>query len=273
MIAAMDGPATSADSCVASAEQHLERGEPLLAYNDLQVGLERWPEHPRLRQLQALALARSGDIERANRILDALAREGCDDAETLGMLARTHKDLALRASDPSRRSAHLASGFRLYEQAYEAARRDRAAAAAWYTGINAATVAALMGRLERAREIAAQVRDLCAAHPSADYWREATLGEAALILGDGTAAAAHYARAAGLAGRRYGDLSTTRRQARLLAQHLPDAPRDVAEVLAIPPVLAFTGHMIDEPQRALSRFPASLESTVCDAIRRRLADI
>src|SRR5438552_110662 len=130
------GPDT-AQAAVAAAEQHLERGEPLLAYNTAQAGLQEWPDHPRLRQLQALALARSGDIERANAILGKLAREGVDDAETLGMLARTHKDLALGSADASRRKPHLEAGLRLYEQAYRDARRDGIDAAATYTGINA----------------------------------------------------------------------------------------------------------------------------------------
>jgi len=263
----------TADAAVALAEQHLERGEPLLAYNSVQAGLERWPGHARLRQLQALALARSGDIERANAILDKLAREGIDDAETLGMLARTHKDLALIA-DGDRRSAHLRAGFQLYEQAYRTARKDGADAAASYTGINAATMAVLMGDLPRARDIAGDVREVCARVTDAHerYWREATLGEAALILGDPDAAVAHYAQAAKVAGRRYGDVSTTRRQARLLRDHLPRG-RDVTEALRVPPILVFTGHMIDQPQRRAPRFPPALESRARDAIRSRLEAI
>ena len=89
----------SEDALVAETERLLGQGEPLLAYNTASTGLQRWPEHLRLRQLQALSLARSGDIERANRLLTELAQQGLDDAETLGVLARTHKDLGLRAQD------------------------------------------------------------------------------------------------------------------------------------------------------------------------------
>ncbi len=59
----------SPEELVAEAERLLRQGEPLLAYNCAETGLQGWPEHLRLRQLQALALARSGDLERANRIL------------------------------------------------------------------------------------------------------------------------------------------------------------------------------------------------------------
>jgi class 3 adenylate cyclase len=260
------------DALVAEAERLLRLGEPLLAYNAADTGLQRWPEHLRLRQLQALALARSGDTERANRILTELAQAGVDDAETLGVLARTHKDLGLRAKDPVRRGAHLDSAYRLYEQAYSASLQRGSSAGAYYTGINAATVAVLRGQLDEARWLAADVLRIC--HQAADsdpqsaaeYWRQATLGEAALILGDAPAAARHYANATALAQDRYGDLSSTRRQTRLLAAHLPIDDAWLGEVLRIPPVLVFTGNMVDQAGRATPRFPASLEPAVARAI-------
>lgn len=273
---AREAPDEDASTTIARAEQLLDRGEPLLAYNAVQAGLRRWPGSLRLRQLEALALARSGDMERAHRILETLSGEGHEDAETLGMLARTHKDLALRATDGGRRSRHLDAGFALYERAFESARQRGADADAAYTGINAATMAVLRSDLERARRIAAQVRALCQREgageeePTARYWREATLGEAALILGERQAALDHYRKAARLAGGRYGDVGTTRRQARLLGAHLPGGCDDVVAILAIAPVLVFTGNMIDEPGRALARFPPALEPVVREAIRQRL---
>jgi hypothetical protein len=264
---------------VERAERFLHQGEPLLAYNVADTGLQSAPASVRLRQLQALALARSGDIERANRILGDLAAAGLDDAETLGVLARTHKDLGQRAADPARRSAHLDAARRLYERAYASSRQRGLAAGAYYTGINAATVAVLRGEIEEARWIAAEVREICesAAGSSTgtpgDYWRQATLGEAALILGDGPAAVRHYAQSMALAQGRYGDLSTTRRQARLLASHLPIDLAWLAATLRIPPVLVFTGHMIDQPGRACARFPAALEAQVRARIRTALAAI
>ena len=260
------------DALVAEAERLLRQGEPLLAYNSADTGLQRWPEHLRLRQLQALALARSGDTERANRILTELAQAGVDDTETLGVLARTHKDLGLRAKDPVRRGAHLESAYRLYEQAYSASLERGSSAGAYYTGINAATVAVLRGQLDEARWLAAEVLRICHqaagsdAQSAAEYWRQATLGEAALILGDAPAATRHYANAMALAQDRYGDLSSTRRQARLLAAYLPIDDAWLGEVLRIPPVLVFTGNMVDQAGRATPRFPASLEPAVARAI-------
>ena len=265
------------DVLVEQAEGFLHQGEPVLAYNVADTGLQRWPGQVRLRQLQALALARTGDIERANRILAELAAGGLDDAETLGVLARTHKDLGQRARDPAQRAKHLEAAFRLYERAYASSRQRGVAAGAYYTGINAATVAVLRGELDEARWIAAEVADVCNAaagvmtDPATEYWRQATLGEAALILGDAPAAARHYAAAMALAQGRYGDLSTTRRQSRLLAQHLPVDDEWLDGALSIPPVLVFTGHMVDQAGRATPRFPADLESAVRLAIRASIA--
>ena len=250
-----DSPAAAA----ALADRLLHRGEPVLAYNAAQSGLQEWPGDLRLRQLQGLALARSGDVERANALLAALAAEGGADVETLGMLARTHKDLALGAKDATRRAFHLEAGYRLYALAFESARANDSAAGAFYAGINAATMAVLDGDLDRGRRIAGDVREVCGrVDPAGEdeisrYWKEATLGEAALILGEAGPAADHYARAVSLAGKRYGDLGSTRRQARLLARYLPGELGSVAGVFRIPPVLAFTGHMIDQPGRPVAR--------------------
>src|SRR5438128_563606 len=147
----MDTP----DAFVERAARHLRQGEPLAAYNAAQTGLDQAPDHVRLRQLRALALARSGDVERANAELAALMAQGVEDAETLGMLARTHKDLALRSGPGG--GEHLRAAFDLYDKAWTAARAKGDADAAGYAGINAAAMAALRGDRARARDIAREV--------------------------------------------------------------------------------------------------------------------
>ena len=184
-----DGADDTVEATVALVKQTLDRGEPLVAYDRAQAGLARWPGHTRLRQLKGLALARGGDMVRANQTFAELAQEGNGDAETLGMLARTCKDLGLRAKDPAARAAHLGQAFGLYEKTFEAARRTNSAADALYGGINAATLAVLLGDLPRAQRIAAEVQAIGQRTTEneatqARYWREATLGESALILGE-----------------------------------------------------------------------------------------
>src|SRR5690349_24920774 len=78
-------------------EKVLGRGEPLLAYDIVSEGIKWFPRDASLRQLLALALARSGAALPANLVLTDLYREGHRDEETLGILARTHKDIATEA--------------------------------------------------------------------------------------------------------------------------------------------------------------------------------
>jgi class 3 adenylate cyclase len=260
-----------------AVDRHLRQGEPLLAYNAVQEGLARWPQNLRLRQLKGLATARSGDTERANALLRELADAGHADAETLGILARTHKDLALRAADGPGRARHLAAAFAIYQRAYERARAAASVADVGYTGINAAAIAVLQNQLDCARQIAGEVRSQClraGVSGTNDYWLAATLGEASLILGQREEAAAHYAHAAQVVAGSPGNLASTRRQAALLAQHLPGDFGWIAEVLQVSPLLMYTGYLLDPLTGAAARFPHALaEDTVRAAISRQIETV
>src|SRR5439155_1108328 len=83
------------------------------------------------RRLQGLALARSGAIERANAILEALRKQGQTDEETLGMLGRTYKDLAANAVSIAARKKCLKRAMEIYREAYQTT-------GGYWTGINAA---------------------------------------------------------------------------------------------------------------------------------------
>jgi len=257
------------------AEELLGMGEPLLAYEAIEAALGSWPRDLRLRQLRGLALARSGATERANEAMRELRDGGHDDGETLGILARTHKDLAARAASKAERTAHLQQAYLAYRQGYDAALRLGNVEDAYFTGINAATLSLVTGEAKRASELARQVRALClqelerCPQPS-PYWLHATVAEAALLLGDRAEAEEHYGLAAERAGARYADLSTTRRQARwVLAQRAED-PGWVEDILRVPPLLMFTGHMIDRPERETPRFPPELEEPAAGSIRQRI---
>ena len=261
------------------AESLLHIGEPLLAYNVIKQALTDQPGNIRLRQLKGLALARSGALRRANEELGSLRDEGFTDGETLGLLARTHKDLALAAADSASREQHFGAAFEIYATGYSESRRCGAVADAYYTGINAATMSFLRGDIERAHKIAADVENLCQIAISENnegaeaYWPQATLAEAALILGNERAARERYAVATTLAGGRYGDLSSTRHQARLLLEHQGASTAWLDDVMRMPPVLVFTGHMIDAPGRPRQRFPAQMESEVRASIRAKLQQL
>jgi class 3 adenylate cyclase len=249
------------------AERILAHGEPLLAYDVVTAGLAMWPNEMRLRQLQGLALARSGATERANAILEDLRREAQADEETLGMLGRTYKDLASTAATREQRQQLLKRAAETYGEAYRAT-------GGYWTGINAATMNLLIGEKDHACAIASKVRDQCLKEvqdPGGDqYWELAALGEAALICQDWSQAEEWYARAAGQGKNRFGDLNSSRRNARLILEYWNEDGAWLDNYLRVPSVIVFAGHMIDRPERKTPRFPRELEKTVAKEIQKKI---
>jgi len=248
-------------------ERILAHGEPLLAYDVITAGLTTWPKDVRLRQLQGLALARSGATERANAILEELRREGQTAEETLGMLGRTYKDLAASAKSKSQRKEYLKHSAEIYGEAYQKS-------GGYWSGINAATMSLLIGKRDRACELANKVRAHClkeVANPIGDsYWELAALGEAALICRDWSQAEEWYARAAKPGRDRFGDLNSSRRNARLILKYWNRDEAWIDKYLRVPSVIVFAGHMIDWPERTEPRFPRELESDVASEIQDRI---
>ena len=248
-------------------ERILAHGEPLLAYDVVSASLKIWPNDVRLRQLQGLALSRSGATERANAILESLRRENNTEEETLGLLGRTYKDLAANAATRKQRKEFLKSAAKIYGQAYQNSR-------GYWSGINAATTTLLIGEGDRARNLATKVRKQCfkAVEDSRGdlYWEFAVLGEASLVCRDFKQAGEWYARAAEKGSGRYGDLDSSRRNARLILKHWNEDPRWIDKYLCVPSVVVFTGHMVDRPDRGEPRFPEELASTVAAEIQQKL---
>ncbi len=89
-----------------AAKAALDLGEGFLAYDIAAEGLAHVKSNPRLAQMQALSLARTVSPEAANVALRQLADEGHTDEETLGLLARTHKDLWQLSIDKQDAKSH-----------------------------------------------------------------------------------------------------------------------------------------------------------------------
>jgi len=255
------------------AERILRLGEPLVAYDVVAEGIKRLPKDVRLRQLLALALARSGAAGSANAVLTELYQEGHRDEETLGLLARTHKDLAGEAADASIASQHLRRASEFYAIAYELT-------GGYWSGINAATLALLQGEQERAVAIARGVKEQCRQELSRvedgkaeRYWLLSTLGEAALLQGDWSEAEEWYVKATEAGRGQWGNLQSTRHNARLLARYLGKDSNRIERLFRFPSVVVFAGHMIDRPDRQIPRFPPQIEQAVKNAVRERLKEL
>lgn len=260
----------SPQTCRDVAERLLRVGEPLVAYDAASEGLRVFEQDVRLRQLRALALARSGAVELANAEFKRLYDEGFHDEETVAMLASTHKNIALASADPDVERRHLGDAYAYYNEAYRLTGK-------YYSGINAATMAALLGDKSRAQALARDIQKICQqvmeeskVNSSDLYWLVATQGEAALILGNWELAQKCYEKAMQIAGRNWGDRQTSLRQARLLVNALGGSAKLIESWLRIPNVVVFVGHMIDRPGRPSPRFPPQLESAVFAAIQSRL---
>lgn len=261
---------TTSDLHTALGDMLLQQGQPILAYDVVMAGLHRWPEDLRLQQLLALSLARSGATQAANQLLAELVQAGQRDEQTLGLYARTHKDLWKQARDPEQRERHLTRAFQQYLEAY---RRSRSI----WTGINAATMAVMAGDLSLAQVLAEEVRDHSLTTLADErtrgqdsYWVLATLGEAELILNHWDAAAQYYTEAVQQGANRYGDLSSSYRNAALLMRHFQQDVETLNQWFSLPRVAVFCGHRVDQPGRSIPRFPAALEQPVYDAIYQRL---
>jgi class 3 adenylate cyclase len=262
-----------AQDYVRLATRFLELGESLLAFDVAQDGLQYWPELDDLIRIKALSLARCGAHWEANALLQALHDRNIVDEETVGMLARTYKDL-WQAAEPSKNTAlFLRRARELYEQAYLDTGN-------YWLGINAATLAVASGQLPAAKEYASRLQralaPLAATTDSIkedDYWMLATLGEACIIQGNLEQAERWYQQARGLTSARPGNIASSRRNARLLARHGCCDMAFVDLVLPQPRICVFSGHAADQDGRAEQRLPQAAEAQLYLKIKEKLQQL
>ncbi|MFM1798055.1 MAG: hypothetical protein RLZZ117_333 [Cyanobacteriota bacterium] len=191
----------------------------------LSTALERFPDSVRLRQLRGLLLRRIGQPERAQYELTRLLEESQRDTETLGMLAAVWADLWAKregAGDAAGARDALEESRSLYAEGFSKVPTDT------YTGINAASKSALLGDLEQAKTLAAQVlarlkeqADQRGGAPSSDYWERVTEPEALLLLGDAPAALKLYHAARVAHQSETGSIESTGLQVQRLLAVLP----------------------------------------------------
>ena len=172
---------------------------------------QMFPKALRPKQLQGLALARSGQAMKAQLVLAKLHVAGEIDPETLGILGRTWMDRYNQTGEKT----FLLKSRDLYRQAFEAFPKD------YYTGINAASKSLLAGEKETAAQLAERVQKIVGDKPIPnDYWMTATAAEVQLLQGKVEAAAQLYQAAVLMAPLDHGSHESTYGQAKLLLSTL-----------------------------------------------------
>ena len=209
--------------------------------------------------LYALASARAGAPGTAARMIEQLRAAATTNitlaADIESLAGRVAKDTFVETGSDDAVNAAI-NAYQHADQLYPSV----------HARINAASMLRMAGRNAEATSLAQQVAEQLVHRNDGDtHWEEATRGEVALLLGQPDKACAHYRDANRRAGRRFGDIASMRRQLQLLARVLPDAKRALAEIPG-PRVIAFSGHMIDSPDRTTARFPAGIEGAVRDAV-------
>jgi tetratricopeptide (TPR) repeat protein len=239
------------------------RGELLQAFDLAERALEEFPDDAVLRYNAVLALARAGATRQARtrydrfKLGDLIAIRPADAfiVDIAAIDARIAKDEALQEIGADRNRLLAIAAAR-----YEAIFRRTAA---YYPGVNAATLTLLGGDLPRAESLAREVQNIFVDRhvggSDEEYFARATEAEAALVLGDIDAARCALRAAALASGRDYSSIATTRRQLKLVCAARGIAT-DLLEAISAPSVIHYSGHLPGP------RFPQASESGVRDQI-------
>ena len=238
---------------IGELEELINQGRYIEARTKAESSLAKDHE-PRIKQLLALAISKSGLPELALETITPLYQQFPNDPESAGILGSIYKELFRKNQKTS--FAVLARD--TYLKNFQATQN-------YYTGINAASMSAMAGQGSKGREIAGQVISIVE-KSGTGFWEMATLGEAYLLTKNKNKAIESYITARKLAGNDWGKITSVNHQLWLL-NHYIAIPGEVLKLFAPPNVVAFSGHMIDQPNRPAPRFPPVIEQQVKEAIR------
>src|ERR1051325_2360667 len=182
----------------AAVRAALARGDLLSAYDQIRLRAENSPE---LDYLEVLTLARLGDTVRGLQLYNAYGLGMREDADALALNARLLKDAGFGSGgEPD--IPLLEGACDLYESIY---RRTGDI----YPAVNAAALARVIGRDALATELAQAVVSQPGAEAARDYYSQASLVEAWLVLGDLERARAALQKALRAKDADFGKRSTT----------------------------------------------------------------
>ncbi len=238
------------DDLLSDARRAMSRGDVLIAYDLAHNILESNPSDLDARFVLALSLARSGASEQAGVEAAELRRRLATDEtasprlreDADALVARLAKDEAL-ACEGAERTALAREAARLYEAVANQYNRS-------YSCVNAASLWLIAGDDARARRLAIRTLDRQTTQEQDPYWRLVTEAEVAVVLHDEARARAALHAAAAIEPVDFGARASTRRQLRVVCA-ARGLPSDIVDVLELPSVLHYCGHLIREDAHAI----------------------
>lgn len=246
------------EDALATARAALARGDLFGAYDAANGAIADGDASEDIRHIQALALARMGDTERALSLFRSYGLADSSDPHRRALGARLLKDQGLATGSADMlRAAHEA-----YRTIYDDSRDS-------YPGINAASLALLSGAGDEAKALARQILLLPRVANPADYYCAATGAEALVLLGDADGAAAAIRAALALPGAGPGSQAGTLRQLATIAPAAGLSPERIEELLTLlrpPASFHYAGHIFVPDPAEEARIVAGIEA-ILDARR------
>lgn len=238
----------------AEVANRLGQGDALSAFDCAAAARREGIDSPRLRYLMVRALAASGDSLGAMHLYEQLELAATGDVDSLALAGRIWKDEAFDHRG-GEKAVYLRKAAAAYDHAFRLSGAD-------FPAINAASLYAMLGERDRAAALAAPI----AANGAVDnYWDQATVVEALLLLGRGGDAMVHARAADALVGTRAGDRASTCRQIARLAESGAidtDHATAIVDLLRPPPVGFYCGRMF----RAGGAGEANAVRAIADAL-------
>jgi adenylate cyclase len=216
----------------------LGSGDMFALFERTREAIEQFPDDPDARYLQALAMARLGDPHAALRLYERNRVEEIGTEDALALRGRLLKDLATRADGQKR--------IDLFRQSSQAYRLAYEVSDGYFSGINAATTSLLAGDDEEARRLATAIGERPDIANPRDYYAAASAAEAMLVRGEVEKATALFDSARHRPDASPGNVASTARQVRLIADRLLIPDEQCERLLAAirpSPVIHFCGHM------------------------------
>lgn len=237
----------------------LGSGDMFALYERTREAIEKFPDDPEVRYLQALAMARLGDPHAAMRLYERNRVEEIGTEDAIALKGRLLKDLAVRSTG--------ADQIDLFRQSSQAYRRAYHLSDGYFSGINAATTSFLAGDRDKACELAAAIgRRPDVAEPQ-DYFSAASAAEAKLVCGEVETATAMFAEARHRSDASPGMVASTARQVALISGKLSvtdDQRQALLDSIRPTPVIHFCGHMFAAGWQE--------EKVIAEAVRSILAE-